>query len=276
MLVGEYAVLDGAPAIVAAVDRGVQVEVTAAESFALETPGDDSYARAALASVNAPPARYVFSDWNPVGAASKVGFGGSAATCVAAVLAGGATDVWRAADAVHRRVQGGGSGIDVAASAHGGVSRFQRQGDAMTIAAEPVVRPIVVWSGASASTGPRVQRYLAWRDRAAFVRASTAIVEAFSGAPIAAFLAAYDELRDMSLAAGIDWETPSLAEIAWIAREHGGAAKPSGAGGGDIAVALFPERASEDAFRDAVRARNYRVIDVNIAPAAHRVPEEPL
>lgn len=274
VLVGEYAVLDGAPAIVAAVDRGVAVEVTPAERLIVETPGDATYARAALTAVDAPPARYVFSDWNPVGTATKAGFGGSAATCVVAALAGGAPDVWRAADTVHRAVQGGGSGIDVAASAHGGVLRFRREGDAMSVAAEPVVRPVVVWSGASASTGPRVQRYLAWRDRAAFVRESAAIVEAFPSSPIATLAVAYAELRRMSLAAGVDWETPAHAEIAAIARDCGGAAKPSGAGGGDIAVALFPDRASEDGFRDAVRARAYRVIDVNVAPGAHR--EEPL
>ncbi len=275
VLVGEYAVLDGAPAIVAAVDRGVQVRVTPSDRLVVETPGDDSYARAALNAVNAPAARYSFSDWNPVGAATKVGFGGSAATCVVAALAGGAADVWRAADGVHRAVQGGGSGIDVAASAHGGVLRFRRDADgAMSVAAEPVVRPVVVWSGTSAATGPRVQQYLAWRDRAAFVRESAAIVEAYAASPIATLSVAYAELRRMSVAAGIDWETPALAEIAAIARDHGGAAKPSGAGGGDIAVALLPDQASEDGFRDAVRARAYRVIDVNVAPGAHRVSEE--
>ena len=49
-LVGEYAVLDGAPAVVAAVDRGVRCEAwPGGEGLRIETPtGDDRFARPAL------------------------------------------------------------------------------------------------------------------------------------------------------------------------------------------------------------------------------------
>ena len=65
VLVGEYAVLDGAPAVVAAVDRGVACAVSPAPDRRIETPGDARFARATLETLGAPPARYRFSDWNP-------------------------------------------------------------------------------------------------------------------------------------------------------------------------------------------------------------------
>ena len=49
VLLGEYAVLDGAPSIVAAVDRGVSCEASASPTLTIETPGgDDRFVRAAI------------------------------------------------------------------------------------------------------------------------------------------------------------------------------------------------------------------------------------
>ena len=50
MIAGEYAVLDGAPALVLAVDRGVKCSVTPADTLSISTPdGDDRFVRPALA-----------------------------------------------------------------------------------------------------------------------------------------------------------------------------------------------------------------------------------
>ena len=85
VLIGEYAVLDGAPAWVAAVDRGVRCEVEEGEG--IDVPEDDRFVRAALGwdgralAGKAPPFLYRFSDWNPPGLPEKAGFGGSMARC---------------------------------------------------------------------------------------------------------------------------------------------------------------------------------------------------
>lgn len=270
VLLGEYAVLDGAPALVLAVHRGVGCTVEpGGDGVELLTPGDDRFARAGLDAVRAPPGRYRFYDLDPLALEGKPGFGGSAAAAVAAVIAGGG--LGPEAFAVHHRVQGGGSGVDVAASLHGGLIRFEG-GKARPLAA---VEPAVVFSGRSASTGPRVRTYRAWSgDRDAFVTASRALVDAFPRDPVGVFERAGALLARMAHDAGIDYLTPGLQQIATLAREHGGAAKPSGAGGGDCAVALFYDQQTRRDFELACRARGFFVIPVRSAPGAARLPAE--
>lgn len=268
VLAGEYAVLDGAPALVMAIDRGVSCDVEpGGDGVRIETPdGDDRFVRPALDG--AAPGRYRFAAWNPVDLPGKPGFGGSAAACVAACLAAGrpASD----AIAIHHRVQGGGSGIDVAASIHGGVLRFQ---DGV---AEPreVRPPVVVYSGASASTGPRVQQYRAWSGplREHFVYRSTQLVGRFPLDPVGVCAALSALLAAMASAAHIEWRSPGLDRIMTLARDHGGAAKPSGAGGGDVAVAWLPDPDAEAAFLSACATVGLPPIAVSIARGATDAP----
>jgi phosphomevalonate kinase len=263
VLVGEYAVLDGGGAVVAAVNRGVSCAVSPAATLAIVTPGDDTFVRAALAG--APPARYTFADWNPVDlGGAKPGFGGSAAATVAAVVAAGLPPA--RAYAAHHAVQGGGSGVDIFASLLGGVRRFP-DGAALDVPA-----PLAVWSGASAATGPRVARYRAWEGRAAFVAASRALVDAFAAEPIRVTRAAYALLTKMAEAAGLAYDTPAHARIARLAADHGGAAKPSGAGGGDVAVAFLPDPDARAAFAVAAAAEGLLPLPVQLAPGAWTGP----
>lgn len=258
VLVGEYAVLDGGGAVVAAVDRGVRCVVTPADTLEIVTPGDDRFVRAALRGVT--HGRFTFSDDNPVDLPGKPGFGGSAAAVVAAVVAARLPST-RAYEA-HAEVQGSGSGVDVFASLNGGVRRFP---DGVEVPCPPL---LAVWSGASAATGPRVARYLAWPGRDAFVAESRAIVAAFAEDPVRASIDAYALLRAMAEDAGLAYDTPALARIAALARAHGGAAKPSGAGGGDVAVALLPDPDARDAFGAACAAEGLVPIPVTVAPGA--------
>jgi len=265
VLMGEYAVLDGAPALVLAVHRGVGCRVEPGPGPVLiDTPGgDDRFVRAALETVGAAPGRYHFFDLDPLDLPGKPGFGGSAAATVAAVLAGGG----RGPEAfeVHHRVQGGGSGVDVAASLYGGLLRFEG-GRASPL---PAVQPVVVFSGQPARTGPRVERFRAWRDgRERFVGESTALVERFASEPMVAMAEAGALLASMARSAGIAYLTPALEHIAALAVQHGGAAKPSGAGGGDCAVALLPDPEATGSFELACRDAGLVVIPVRPASGA--------
>ena len=243
VLAGEYAVLDGAPSLVLAINRGVGCHVLPGSG--IETPtGDSRFVKPALEKLAAYH-RYQFFDWNPVTefGPQKPGFGGSAAACVASCIAAGKNP--NDAFAIHHHVQGSGSGIDVAASIHGGMLRYHNR------KVQPVapISPLIVWSGMSAKTGPRVQQYLAWKDRAAFVKETTAIVDHFREDPIHAFSALYCLLSDMARAAKIRYQTDTIQQIVALAKKNGGAAKPSGAGGGDCVVALFPDEASLLSFQ---------------------------
>ncbi|MES2639241.1 MAG: hypothetical protein V4850_07145 [Myxococcota bacterium] len=263
VLVGEYAVLDGAGAIVAAVDRGVRCVVTPGDEIV--TPGDDRFVRAAL--VGAPAATYTFSDWNPVDrrifarGGDKPGFGGSAAAVVAAAMAAGLPA--RRAYEAHAEVQGGGSGVDVFASLLGGVRRFP---DGAEVACPTL---LAVWSGTSAQTGPRLAQYLAWTSRASFVAASRSLVDAFEKDPITVIREAYLLLRAMAQDAGIAYDTPAHARITTLAASVGGAAKPSGAGGGDMAVVFLPDPEARERFGSAVAAEGFAPLAVSIATGAY-------
>lgn len=260
VLAGEYAVLDGGPALVAAVGHGVACEFSPGAFEILTPDGDTRFVAPALEG--APPGRYRFRSHPGLDLPGKPGFGGSAAACVVACLAAGRP----ALDAreIHARVQGGGSGVDVLASALGGMLRVEG-GKASSV---ELAMPVVVYSGRSASTGPRVQQYLGWSGREAFLRDSEEAVALLLREPIAGARAALAALQRMSEQAGIDYLSPGLARIVELARAHGGAAKPSGAGGGDVAVAWLPDEEAERAFRAACEAQGLPVIEAPLAGPA--------
>ncbi len=275
VLVGEYAVLDGGGAIVAAVNRGVSCTVTVPAHLGvgqlgiahqrIVTPGDDRFVRAALAG--APVGTYTFADWNPVDlGGQKPGFGGSAAAVVAAVVAAGLPAA--RAYAAHAEVQGSGSGVDVFASLLGGIRRFPEADS------QDVALPLAIWSGQSAQTGPRVEQYRRWAGHTAFVYASGALVAGFAADPVGATREAYALLRAMARDAGIAYDTPAHARIAALATDYGGAAKPSGAGGGDIAVAIVPDPEARARFAARVAAEGLWPIPVERADGAWEGPLE--
>jgi len=202
-LLGEYAVLDGGPAVLAAVNRrvevslhqepGAQVRISAAgygvaEFRAGEPPeisGPLRYAYAAyrsalraqplLAEMSLDVAITAHLD-PPTG--GKLGLGGSAAVTVAvtAALLAAATPRERTSDRAtlfaaaldaHRHAQGGlGSGADVAASLYGGVLLFEPRAGAL-----PRVTPLPVPAAthllAASSGTPAVTTDLVRRYRAA-------------------------------------------------------------------------------------------------------------
>jgi phosphomevalonate kinase len=266
VLVGEYAVLDGGPAIVMAVDRGVRCDVR--DGSGIETPdGDVRFVAPAIGDA-AERERFVFSEWNPPDVGEgKPGLGGSAAACVAACIAVDrpATDAYD----LHAAVQGGGSGVDVAASVYGGILLFERR---KVVALSPL-QPVVVYSGTGAATAPRIERYLAWSERPAFVRESRLAVYSFLDDPLAGMERDAALLDRMVASAGIDYWTPRLRAIVEAAKACGGAAKPSGAGGGDCAVALFASGAERAAFRERCAAEGFPVIEVRPTEGARRLQD---
>jgi len=274
VLLGEYAVLDGAPALVTAVDRGVRCEVSEAEARSWSVPDDDRFVAAALA--HAPPGHYAFSAWNPPPTGTKPGLGTSAAAVVCALAAAQRVaplprqQLFTRALAAHRAVQGSGSGVDVAASTWGGVLSYAAE-QATPVPLPEALEISLVWSGSSSSTGPRVQLYLAWAKRGPFTEASARIVARFPADPLGAVRSNRRLLVRMAAATGLEYQTPALDRIVSLARDHGGAAKPSGAGGGDSAVALFTNPDDRLAFEVAAHREGLHVIPVSISPGAREV-----
>src|SRR5690606_33179773 len=142
VLSGAYSVLEGAPAIVAAVDRYATADGTRPAGFVADEM------RAAMQ----PP--YPLIDASALREEGrKLGLGSSAALLVAALSATGEFDLDRRSEryrlferalAAHRRAQGGGSGIDVAASTFGGTLQYQLPAPLRTLAGHgsPRITPL--------------------------------------------------------------------------------------------------------------------------------------
>jgi phosphomevalonate kinase len=247
ILCGEYAVLHGAPAVATAVDR-----------FAHATFGEGvgspftSYARAKVEEATGkrfPP--FHVESASLYDNDKKLGLGSSAAATVAAVgllwtAAGGPKDpkrIFDLASAAHNAAQGTpGSGVDIAVSTWGGTIRYLMGGDVREIDLPKDLQLTFAWTGQVASTAELIEKTAplggmpemdTLRDLAA------AFADATDAAEWIRIANDYCDAMDaLGRTAGADIVTPELRQIATLARTHGGAGKPSGAGGGDLGIAF--------------------------------------
>lgn len=291
VLSGAYAVLEGAPAIVSAVNRYAVCDTERAPERV--TPE----VRAAL-----PQGPFPGFDASELrDGEHKLGLGSSAAILVAALAAVRAPEfadeqalrqaIEGPALRAHREAQGGGSGIDVAASTRGGTLIARRTApDALDIDAVELPRALCVevWaSGVSAST-PELLRAVAGfrRDRprehqelmgalgAAATRAAAAARAGRAEALIAELAAQRELLGQLGDASHVPIITREVRQLAEWAKPHGAAVLPSGAGGGDIVlwVGLEP---SPQPFRQLGAALGHRHIPVELhARGAFAIDEQ--
>jgi mevalonate kinase len=302
-LVGEYGVLAGGTAVVAAVDRVVTGRyVAGATAASLLVAEATRLARAHLGGewTDLPQGAPVIDSGALAAGGRKLGLGSSAAAAAVAVgatFAAAGADVRRdratvfgLADRAHRTAQGGrGSGADVAAAVFGGVLAYTR-----TAAAAPKTRPLpaspveVVAFAAGAPRGTpeavRAVEALAARDPQVHAlrmddlrRAADAFVrgwEARDGrAVVDAARTAGVALASLGRDAAIDIWTAPVRAAATLAEELGGTAKPSGAGGGDVGVAFLTDRAAAETF--CARAPHLGLEILNIGTAADGLTVRP-
>lgn len=264
MLIGEYAVLDGGPAVVAAVDcyAVAQLEPAAASvsPFIAAAQAEAGVALGQLGQVA--PAGVPVVDTSAFSLAGrKLGLGSSAAATVAAVgvlfAAAGldpeAAEVQRlvhlAARRAHDQAQGvAGSGADVLASSLGGLRALNDSGAGVALPAPMELR--FVATSRSASTAELIGLYRSRKAAAepARQRMADAARQFLGGCraqDVGAVLAAVREalaaFQELGEALGCELATGEHLAVAAAAERAGGVAKPSGAGGGDLAVAFFPD-----------------------------------
>jgi phosphomevalonate kinase len=300
-LAGEYAVLEGGAAVVAAAARWASAQFRPG----LAAPSDlvaaaVARARAALPEVAALPAGSAAVETDRfVHDGMKLGLGSSAAAAVAAAgamleAAGVSVAVnkellFALADEAHRAAQGGvGSGADVAAAVHGGFVHFQRPpGGSPAIRALPRpagLRMVVFWTRSSAQTPHLVREVRAFAARAperhagciGSLRAAAAgFADAFAAGDVAALIRWADRghqaLGELGAAAGVPIVTAEVAAAAELARSLGGAAKPSGAGGGDLGVGFFSDADAVEAFTARCPA-GLLVLDLQLGVAGAHCP----
>jgi phosphomevalonate kinase len=272
ILTGEYAVLDGAPAIVVAVDRratACRVDARRATSPFLLAVADEVAARRGAAAAQAALEISVDSAAFYDGSV-KLGIGSSAAVTVAAtaLALGGAPrdEILEVALAAHARAQAqrgaAGSGADIAASVLGGTVVFSRSGGAVPWRTElrswpDAVALVPFFTGTAADTPQLVSRVQAARmARRAAVEAALAAIDetsraacaALVGAPgapglIDALSRAGDALARLAAVTDIDLVPACVTAARGALARLGGTAKTTGAGGGDIGIAVVPATA---------------------------------
>jgi phosphomevalonate kinase len=277
MLSGEYAVLYGAQAVLVPVPRYMRLEITADATLASQSPVINA-ARELLVPFlyeheheqGVPLVRAVRGDFyapGTLGQPVKLGLGASAAEAVGVIAlryesAGVAwlsrwQEIARHALTAHHDAQGLGSGADVAAIACGRPLRYLRTDKGFT--AEMLPPPAVelrlplalVWSGQPADTRRLVGRFSAWIDGGGaqadsmlseLIAIANALGDAWFSAPVAELYGLIDDhtalLDRCAAAAGIEYRLPVHTRLAAWAEKHGGRAKPTGAGGGDMILLI--------------------------------------
>lgn len=254
VLSGAYAVLQGAPAIIASVDR----YVTADTSRPAERTTPEL--REAFGGESTP--HFDASELRDGG--NKLGLGSSAAIVVACLalrekLRQPSLDPLGLRDIVfplalnaHRKAQSGGSGIDVAASTFGGIMRATPRGEALEVSTLelPEGLHIHLWATRTPAstegllsevskleaTSPTKHQQL----MEAQAKASRAAVVAAQSGDLEGFVAALDAqavaLGQLGLAAGANIVTSSMTVLRAAAKQQAATVLPSGAGGGDLVL----------------------------------------
>ncbi len=294
IVLGEYAVLAGGPALVMAVDRHCSAVIQASTDSAchlrtrIDTDTQTSFVAGQPSGVGLvdlvtgrsrsplpEPWTATLDSRALFGRNGKLGLGSSAAALTAwagawaAYMGAHKPDVTELI-AVHREWQGGaGSGLDVAASRLGGVLcyRLGEDGspDIISVRLPDSVGFVGVCTGQAASTGGLVRRFQAWRENnpiAAHAQVDRMRQIAESGVDAARMNAATDfisavasysaALDALGRAVGADIVTTEHRSIAAVAERFGVTYKVSGAGGGDVGVALAADTEALDAFAAAV------------------------
>jgi mevalonate kinase len=302
-LIGEYAVLHGHHAVVAAVDRRVTGHFVAgaAPATPLVEKVVESVRAYLLEDGATPPEGAPELDSSALGSSTgKLGLGSSAAVAAAgvgAMLEAAGCDIrytrelaYALAGNAHRAAQGGlGSGADVAAAIYGGVVCYTRREGAVDV--QPMVLPdnveVVVFSTRTpSSTVDHVRAFNAWigsdpEARQEHVAAIGALATDFitgcgnddGRAVVEAAARSNAQLTALGRLMGYPIVTPALEAAAKLAEELGGAAKPSGAGGGDVGVAFLTDGRAAETFRQ--RAPHIGLEILSIRTGAGGLRREP-
>jgi mevalonate kinase len=290
---GEYAVLNGAQAVVTAVDR--RVRAVASDQEEHQSP--------ILKIVREQVVRFLENDCGksmalpPIQTRSryfqiggqKIGLGSSAAVSAAATgllfeLAGLSIEdnrrrILEQAIAAHTAAQGGrGSGADVAAAVRGGTLIFSMDGKVEQVYLDTMYL-VPVWSGKSASTRELIKKIDAFREsdptghRDCFdelEKRAAQLAEAFRQRDPLKIIDATERygasMDRLGRGSGAPIVTKKHRLVANLASSLGGSAKPSGAGGGDTAVAVFSDREAAAQFRTV--CHRYELIPLELTTDA--------
>lgn len=285
VLSGEYAVLDGAPAVCMAVDCRAKVSVRYVDATCsrVSAPGYSAVQGRFLsegASIKWLQGENEFklvdvalrtvgqSEEGPMSieldtrafydatSGQKIGLGSSAALTVALVAAlTESKDVLDSARCVHQLFQeGSGSGVDIAAGVTGGLIEYRVKGtEVLALRWPDELAYRLIWTGVPASTKSKLgqlQGTSRRQSRKALARAATSMAAAWrSAGAVLSELQAYTEvLRQFSDEHDLGIFDAGHDRLVAEANSAGLVYKPCGAGGGDVGILLGTSNEQLDEF----------------------------
>ena len=303
LVAGEYAVLYGAQAVLIAVNRRAHASLVAESQklspflAALRQSLVDHYgvrndAVSAAANVRVDSQDLYGTDGTKYGLGSSAAVTVAATTlCLDAIGEHNPALIHRIAHQAHAQAQQArgvrGSGADIACSIFGGVITAQpgkKDGSLPTVKQlpfSPQVTWVAIWTGVAADTVTLVKQVEQFRgqmpkshERLCSEIAETAANLAYALSRrdptqtdkiIAAISRGGDAIMRLGQEAGITLYSKTHQDIHTIAERYGGAAKPTGAGAGDIAIAALPTPQAAQSFREDTRAHGLHIVDLQIA-----------
>lgn len=281
VLSGEYAVLDGAPAVCVAVDRRAKVEVNPIDSawHRVTAPGftdtegrfvcdrgevtwlqgEDEFTlvQAVIATVGVETSSSLSIELDTrafMEDGTKIGIGSSAALVVALIAAlRNSAEVLDDALNAHRVLQKGtGSGVDIATAFSGGLIEFG-SGEIKALEWPAGLACRFVWTGVAASTREKLGRLAAagtFDSRAELARSASELALAWRSADV--LLESYpvyiESLHRFSVDHDLGIFDAGHEALVGKAAAAGHVYKPCGAGGGDVGVLLGRSEEALDEF----------------------------
>jgi len=301
MVVGEYAVLDGAPAICMAVNRRARVSIKtrAGDRHRVSAPGfrkealefdsinEIEHALPLLAAAwrilptTRDGALSIEIDTSGFAIGSrKLGVGSSAAATVALVAGLAATfqtsnTVLQKAQLVHRDLQAGrGSGADIACSFTGGVIEYRRDDSEVRNLAWPAeLHYALLWSGQPASTRRQLEKLAGIGQAVSALelrRVAEHVLDVWHNGTAGNILGAIQEyataLRRFDDDNRLGIYAAGHAEVARQAESTDVVYKPCGAGGGDLGIAIACDDESLAGFVASCRKLKFEPVELKIEP----------
>jgi len=280
LLLGDHAVVYGHPCIVTAINKRIEVSIEKAQAMHISTPGNGSHefiheAIQTASSLWDLPKNFFLAVYSPF--SGKYGFGSSSAVTVATLkaLAEFANvsvtnrELFEHALRVVLKIQGVGSGFDVAAACFGNTIFYKNKGEILDAIPHRPYNLIVGYTGTKANTVEIVKEVIRKREKypeeidKLFHAIGELVVEAkqymIEGdyKTLGALMDANQEyLRDL----GVSSQT--LERLISAAKQAGAwGAKLSGAGKGDCMIAIVSDE-KKQAVRMAIEAAGGEVVDV--------------